>query len=141
MCIRDRRESSLGWREVHFGGAVQGADVLFVRGATNQQFFANHAAQMAWNIRIRATLTARLLDGDTIDPHRCLFINPSIRGLEGALAQCAQPEWTDESTGGKLRVDKQPRAVGQSRPPSPDCYDGILLAFRADTRRGLRRPS
>ena len=123
---------------VHFGGEVAGPDVLYVRGATNKQYFKNRAAQMGMGVKFRANLTVRLVDGDDVDPSRCLFINPAIPQLEDIMAQLAQPEWNDDT--GKLRVEKQPHAPGESKPPSPDGYDCVILSCAADSRKGLRRP-
>ena len=128
------------WRAIHFGGKVEGEDVEFIRGVTNKQYFFNRAAQMGWGVRIRANFTVRLLDGDNVPPERCLFINPAIPRREDFMAQCAQPEWNDDS--GKLRIKKQPNEPNQPKPPSPDSYDATILAFSSDSmHRGLRRPS
>lgn len=122
-----------------FGGKVQGEDVPFIRGRsmkTNGQYFFNWAAQAGWALRMRAEMTARLMAGeDDVDPHLCLFIDPSIPNLRDVLAQLAQPEYTDAS--GKLKIDKQPRDPGEPEPPSPDAYDSAILAFSDDARRGL----
>ena len=119
----------------NFGGKVQLPDVPFIsRGVgglhTNDQYFANWASQAGWVVRLRANNTVRLLDGEKIDPEFCLFINPDIPELRDVLAQLAQPEWDDSS--GKLRIDKQPREPGEAKPPSPDAYDGTILAYSPD---------
>ena len=128
-------------RGVHFGGKVEGPDVRFTRGErkpiTNGEYFFNRAAQMGWAVRLRATNTARLTDGEEVDPTRCLFVSPEIHRLEDVLAQCAQPEWSDDT--GKLKIDKQPREAGEAKPPSPDGYDATIQAFASDSARGLRR--
>ena len=124
-----------------FGGVVQGEDTLFIGGRepkTNGQYFFNWAAQAGWNLRLRAEMTQRLMNGEKVDPHKCLFINPRIKNLEDILAQMAQPEFEDPT--GKLRIIKQPRAPGEAKPPSPDAYDSTILAFSDDCRRGLREP-
>ena len=72
---------------------------------------------------------------ETIDPHKCLFINPEIPKLADALAELAQPEWNDDA--GKLKVDKQPREPGESKPASPNAYDAVVLAFSSDAKKGL----
>ena len=125
----------------HFGGKVQAEDVSFIRGRnprTQKQYFFNWAGQAGWNVRLRADMTQRLMAGEAVDPHRCLFINPDIPHLADVLAQLAQPEWTDRT--GKLKIEKQPREPGEAIPPSPDDYDSTILAYSPDAKRGLRRP-
>ena len=137
--VEDVQKRSYGFHGVQFGGSVLGEDVSYLRGASNKEYFFNRAAQMGWGVRIRANYTARLMDGENVPLDRCLFVNPAIEKLEDVMAQCAQPEWSDDA--GKLKVDKQPREIGQPKPASPDAYDSIILAFSADSRRGLRRPT
>ena len=117
---------------VNFGAAVEGADTEFVRDQTNAQYFARRSSQMAWTLRLRATRTKRLMEGEDIDLGTCLFINPAIEGLEGFLAQLAQPEY-DETTTGKVEIDKSPDDA-----PSPDLFDAACLAVSHDSRSGLR---
>ena len=135
----DMEARSYAWNAVHFGGKVLAEEVTFIRGVTNKQYFFNRAAQMGWGVRIRANFTIRLLDGDAVPLDRCLFINPAIPRLEDIMAQCAQPEWQDDT--GKLRIKKQPHEPLQPKPPSPDSYDATILAFSADAKKGLRRPT
>ena len=123
----------------HFGSKPQAPDVLYLRGrrpATNGEYFFNWAAQAGWNLRIRADRTQRFIKGEPVDPHECLFINPDIDRIDDVLAELAQPEW-DDSTG-KLKIDKQPRDAGESKPLSPNAYDSTILAFSSDCRKGLR---
>ena len=63
---------------VNFGAAIEGADTEFVRGQTNAQYFARRSSQMAWTLRLRATRTKRLREGEALDLGTCLFINPAI---------------------------------------------------------------
>ena len=81
-------------------------------------------------------MTQRLVNGEDVPLERCLFINPDIPELEDVLSEMAQPEWDDSS--GKLKIIKQPRAPGESKPASPDSWDAALMAFSTDARRGLR---
>ena len=125
----------------HFGGKVNGPTKQFTRGSkpkTNEQYFFNWAAQAGWNLRLRAEMTQRLVGGEPVDPHDCLFISPDLPNLQDVLGEMAQPEWNDDT--GKLRVDKQPREPGEAKPPSPDAYDSAVMAFSDDFRRGLRNP-
>ena len=69
---------------------------------------------MAWTLRLRATRTKRLIEGEDIDLGTCLVVNPAIDVLEGFLAQLAQPEY-DETTTGKVEISKGPKDA-----PSPD---------------------
>lgn len=122
-------------RPVNFGGKVQGAAVKYTRQTTNADFFSRANAQMGWAVRLRANMTRRLLDGDDVSRDRCLFIDPRLPRLEGYLAQLSQPE-ADEDASGRMTIDKTPDDA-----PSPDRYDGTVLAFARDSRFGLRNPS
>ena len=128
----------------NFGGKVQGPKFpymkTFPKSITNEGFFRNWASQAGMAIKTRATMTERLMGGDDVDPHRCLFINPDIPNLGDILKDMAQPEWEDST--GKFKVDKQPHGVGVKKPESPDFYDGTVLAFSSDARlRGLKQPA
>ena len=60
---------------VNFGGKVAGPGVMYEPRRTNEQVFARRNAQMAFNLRLRANRTVRLLNGDEdVDPASCLFI-------------------------------------------------------------------
>ena len=100
---------------------------------TNAEYFRNWGSQAGWTLRLRANNTQALVNGDNIDPHQCLFINPDIPDLEKFLAEMAQPEWDDDS--GKLKIEKQPREPGETKAPSPDGFDAARLAFAADAGR------
>ena len=131
------------WREQHlpqypvigvnFGAAVEGANTEFVRGQTNAQYFARRNSQLAWTLRLRATRTKRLMEGEDIDLGTCLVINPAIEVLEGFLAQLAQPEY-DETSTGKVEIAKGPKEA-----PNPDLFDAACLSVSHDSRSGLRR--
>ena len=72
-----------------FGSSPQSPDVPFVRGRdpkTNGEYFFNWAAQAGWALRMRADMTQRLVNGEDVDPHNCLFINPAIPKLQDVLA-------------------------------------------------------
>ena len=73
------------------------------------------------------------MNGEDVDPHNCLFINPAIPKLQDVLAQLAQPEWDDSS--GKLRIKKQPHEAGEQEPDSPDAYDAAI-SWRFARMRG-----
>ena len=118
---------------VNFGAAVEGANTEFVRGQTNAQYFGRRYSQLAWTLRLRATRTKRLMEGEDIDLGTCLVINPAIEVLEGFLAQLAQPEFDQTSTG-KVEIEKGPDDA-----PSPDLFDAACLAVSHDSRSGLRR--
>ena len=126
-----------------FGGAVQGGDVIFEqrrpRSILNKQFFLNWHSQAGYRLRQRADNTARLLRGESVPLHECLFINPSIPELPDVLNQLAQAEWDDET--GKYKIDKQPKKPGEPEPESPDAFDAVRLAFSYDCRRGLKQVS
>ena len=124
-----------GIRPENFGGAVKGPKVLYTRGQTNEQFFARRNAQMGWGLRLRANMTQRLMEGEDVDMNKCLFINPELERREDVLAQFSQPIW-EEDTSGRMKIDKQPDDA-----PSPDAYDGGILAFAYDSDNGLKRPT
>ena len=119
-----------------FGGKVQGEEVLFERArprsVTNKQFFLNFGSQSAMAIKMRADNTLRLMKGEAVDPHNCLFINPDILHMDDVLADLSQAEWRDDT--GKIKVEKQPHGPGEPEPPSPDRFDSARLAFSYDCR-------
>ena len=121
-----------GAQPVNFGGAVAGPNRTYTYRVSNKDFFARRNAQLAWALRLRAQRTGRLLDGDEVDPDRCLFIARGIPHLETYLAQLSQPEWK-EDVSGRVVIDKAPEGA-----LSPDLYDATVLAFASDSRSGLR---
>lgn len=131
-----------GAKPVIFNGKVMYPDKIYIRSGgvlySNNDYFSNIAAQLGWNLRLRAENTKRLLEGVQVDPHKCLFINPKIPHLQDLLAHMNQPEVIEQSAG--MRIEKQPRLPGQSKPPSPDSYDASILAFRSDVQFGLKAP-
>ena len=122
------------------GNEVQGKGVIFdlrrPRSITNEQYFRNWGSQAAMVLVIRAQNTERLLAGDKVDPHKCLYINPDIPYLSDVLSDMSVAEWDDKS--GKYRVEKQPRKAGAQPPPSPDFFDAGRLAYGYDARGGLK---
>ena len=72
------------------------------------------------------------MEGEDIDLGTCLVINPAIEALEGFLAQLAQPEY-DETSTGKVEIAKGPKDA-----PNPDLFDASCLAVSHDSRSGLR---
>ena len=148
--IEEQKAKGYTFRNIpcQFGGEVQGADVSFIRGThpkTNKQYFFNWVAQAGWGVRLRAENTQRLVNAEkkkalgepyeTIDPHKCLFINPQLARIDDALDELAQPEWDDGT--GKLKVNKQPHEPHESKPASPNAYDAVVLAFSSDAKKGL----
>ena len=93
--LADRGPRPYAFVGEHFGGKIFGEDVLYTKGVYNKDYFAKRNAQLGWSVRLRANMTARLIDGDAkVNPEACLFINPKIPDLEAYLAQLSQPEWT-----------------------------------------------
>ena len=119
---------------VNFGARVAGGTVKWLPRMTNEKQFYNRAAQLGWALRLRVQNTVALLAGADVDPLRCLFINPDIRGLADLKAELARPVWEVRSTG-KTRIDKR---GGDENAPSPDLYDATALAFALDSARGLK---
>ena len=130
--LRSMPQQAATARGVHFGGAVTGPEVPYVRNSSNKDHFSRHNAQLAFAVRNRALKTRRLMMGEDINPERCFFINPKIRGLEKILAIMSQPV-REEDMSGRVRIDKTPDDA-----PSPDEFDATLLAFAHDSRFGLR---
>jgi len=118
---------------VNFGGKVTGEEREYSHRVKNKDFFMRRNSQMAWNLRLRAQRTQRLLDGEAINPMSCLFISSNIPDLDEYLNQLAQPVW-DENQTGKLVIDKMPEEGMRS----PDLYDATALAFGWDSRNGLK---
>ena len=97
---------------VNFGASVEGANTEFVRGQTNAQYFARRwLTAMAWALRLRATRTKRLMEGEDVDLGTCLLIDPGIEGLDGFLAQLSQPEF-DETSTGKVEIPTSTTCAG-----------------------------
>ena len=115
-----------------FGGSVKGADSMYSYRQTNGEFFSRRNSQLGWALRQRAQATRRLLDGEDVNPLKCLFINPKIPRLTEALAELSQPTWEEDMLG-KIRLIKM-----EEDEPSPDMYDATALAFARDSDRGLR---
>lgn len=123
---------------INFGGEVAGGERRYTAGRKNKDFFAYRNAQMGWALRLRAENTERLMNGEAVDPEKCLFIAPDIPRLDSYLAEMTQPVRRD-TPNGKLAIDKQPVPEGGGgRPPSPDRYDASILAFAYASRRGIR---
>ena len=137
--VRDKGHK-LKTNPCRFGGQVQSGDVIYELARPvsiyNKQYFFNWAAQAGSVLRRRALMTERLVKGDDVDPHDCLFLNPDIPRLADFMAQMAQPEWSDDT--GKMKIDKQPHAPGTTEPKSPDAYDAAVLAFSYDAHKGLK---
>lgn len=124
-----------------FGGAVKGKKTLFSYRVLNGEFFARRNIQMGWSLRLRAQNTQRLLQGDDIDPAKCLFIQsdpiyiePKYQPLnEQYLNELGQPTWRENPTTGKTELTKR-----EEDEASPDMYDATALAFGKDSENGLR---
>ena len=63
----------------------------------------------------------RLLDGNDVDSHDCLFIGPHLPGRDQFLTDRSQPVWEEQSTG-KGRLIKAPDGAF-----SPDFFDAAGL--------------
>ena len=96
---------------VNFGASVEGGNMEFVRGQTNAQYFARRGSQLSWALRLRATRTKRLMEGEDVDLGTCLVIDPGIEGLDGFLAQLSQPEF-DETSTGKVEIPTSTTCAG-----------------------------
>ena len=113
---------------------LRGRKTAFVRGSDQRAVLRPPSrSQLAWTLRLRATRTKRLMEGEDIVLATCLVINPAIEGLDGFLAQLSQPEF-DETTTGKVEIETSPEGV-----PSPAMFDAACLSVAHDSRAGLRR--
>ena len=122
-------------RPVKFGSAPAEPDKKFDGTQSNREAFALRNAQMAWALYLRAENTERLLNGEDVDPRKCLFIKPELletRDASNLLDVLNQPTW-DDGDGGRIKIAK-----AQEDESSPDMYDAVALAFCEDSRRGLR---
>ena len=115
---------------VNFGDKVAGPGVMYEPRRTNEQVFSKRNAQMAFNLRLRANRTVKLLEGDTdVDPAMCLFIRSDIPRLEQYLSELTQVKYRSNPTTGKIEIDKR---GGDENAKSPDSYDATALAFARD---------
>ena len=130
-----REKPAYGVVAEQFGGAVTQPERRVVMGIKNKDFFERRNAQMGWELRRRAQNTMRLLDGEDVDPHDCLFIDPKLPGLDQFLTELSQPVWEEQSTG-KVRLIKAPDGA-----PSPNYFDAACLAFAGETRSMGWRPA
>ena len=121
-----------GITPINFGEGVSAPDVIYTGMIKNNQFFSKRRDQLGWGLRLRANATEKLLEGQKIDKHKCLFISPELP--EECLIQFSQPV-VEEDISGRMTIEKCPDGA-----PSPDFYDAAILAFAADSKRGLRNP-
>ena len=126
-----------GYRVIgeQFGGGVKGANTRYESGRPNDQVFRSRNIQLADALRLRASRTVRLLDGQDVDPKTCLFINPAIPRLETFLTDMTQPIRRVNQLTGKWELDKR---GGDENAESPDAFDAASLAFARDSETGLR---
>ena len=123
-------------RPVGFGGKVGGPDALYESRRPNSLVFKSRNIQMADAIRLRANRTVRWLGGDkSIDPLKCLFINPEISRMEHFLSELTQPVRRESPVTGKWELDKRGASGNEE---SPDSFDALCLAFARDSAKGLR---
>ena len=120
---------------VWFGGKPGGPDMLYERGRKNSDMFERRNIQMADALRLRASRTLRLLKGQDIEPHECLFIKPDLKDMDEFKADLAQPVRSLNATTKKWQMDK----LGlDGNGKSPDRFDAACLAFARDSEHGLR---
>jgi len=110
---------------------VQGYDKYFTDNITNGNYFRNLKAQAWWNIRLRVENTLRLLDGEQIDPSKCLFISENVINIDKLMLELSQAIYKHDDS--KLVVDKTP-----DKQDSPNIADAVVLAFAQDLKKGLR---
>ena len=110
-------------REVLFGQPPAGAKTRYGPRTTNGQQFARRNAQLGWGVRLHLVVDAPDLAITPDAPHNLT--------MGRYLGQLGQPTW-DHDASMRVRVDKGT--------PSPDAYDGTVLAFAEESRRGLRVP-
>ena len=116
-----------------FGGKVGGPDELYEPELPNKDVFARRNIQMAMALRLRALNTQKLLNGEDIDPRRCLFIPHTLPKLSEILDEFSQPTRVYNETTGRWELVKA--AKGER---SPDRFDAACLAWAVETdHRGL----
>ena len=130
----DETEAYCSTEGVLFGGEVASKDEIWERDITNGNVFARRNIQMATAVRQRADRTARLLEGEDVDPWACLFVNPEIEDLDRAMGMISQPI-RRLNPAGRWEIDKR---GGDEAAKSPDEFDALCLAFAHDSEYGLR---
>lgn len=123
-------------KPLHFGGAVKGKKVTFVKKMKNEEYFAKRNSQLYWTIRLRVKNTQKLINGELTkkDIKKCLFINPSIdRKIIERLASEGSGVGYKYNSAGKLTVDKM---SGNTK--SPNLWDALSCAFAKDSEQGLK---
>lgn len=120
-------------RPFKFGGKLNGADVLYTQATKNKDFFVNKQnIQAAWNLRLRLQNTVKLLDGEDVNPERCLFIDGGISDLNTLLQELCQPVYEEDSAG-RIGLNKRPDGKA-----SPNRFDAVCMAFAHDIRNGIK---
>ena len=130
-----RQGRDFGITGVNFGGSVGGKDFPYERGRTNGDVFSARNVQMAQALRLRATRTIQLMNGQEVDPAACLFIDPTLPQLGYFLASLTQPIRRVSPVTGRWELDKR---GGDENAESPDPFDALCLAFARDSDHGLR---
>ena len=116
-----------------FGGSIKGPKTVYSYRLTNEEFFARRNSQLGWALRVRGQRTRRWMNGEDVNPAKCLFINPYLEGLPDLMSQLAQPDWRENPTTGKTELIKRDEDEA-----SPDLYDAAVLSFARDSQYGLQ---
>ena len=128
-----RKSGFKGVIPVNFGGKVGGPEELYEPEVKNKDMFRSRNIQMAMALRLRALNTIRLINGENIDPARCLFIPHTLPHLPHILDELSQPTREFNVSTGRWELVKA--AKGER---SPDRFDGACLAWAVETdHRGL----
>jgi phage terminase large subunit len=92
---------------------------------TNEDTFANKAAQGGWHLRWLVENTYRAVNGDTSVSHYEIFSidSSTVEDIGTLLAHMSQPIYEINSAG-KITLDKSPGSA-----KSPDRYDAVMMAF------------
>ena len=126
-----RINPSLRWEPVDFGGKVANPEAPFEGGLRQKESFANRSAQMAWELRLRAANTQKLLKGvSDVRPEDALFFHPSLKNDPHFVEQMVRPIYLDDQQ--RIRIKKDPDGHG-----SPDRFDSVGLSFSHESRNGV----
>ena len=122
---------------VVFNGKVAWPEKHYLHLQPQREAFANRFSQMCWAVRLRASNTARLLNGEDIPPGECLFFHPRLKKIPGFVEQLSVPIYTMDTR--QIKIDKYGEVEKETK-RSPDMFDAAMLAFARDSIYGVSPP-
>ena len=122
---------------VVFNGKVAWPEKHYMHLQPQREAFANRFSQMCWAVRLRASNTARLLNGEDVPPSECLFLHPRLRAFPGFVEQLSIPTYTMDTR--QIKIDKYGEVEKETK-RSPDLFDAMMLSFAKDSIYGVSPP-